>query len=100
MSDLVERLLRWEERTYGPFGRQVRVSEETLTEAAARITELETALAEAVAYMWTDPTHQRPPELHWHYDTGPAYEGWIITPLCAAADAELLDRMGNGKEGV
>lgn len=45
MDDLVERLLRWEERTYGPFGRQVRVSEETLTEAAARIQALETSLA-------------------------------------------------------
>lgn len=38
---------------------------------------------EVQAYIWTDPTHQRPPELHWHYDTGPAYEGWIITPLYA-----------------
>lgn len=47
---------------------------------------------EPVAYMWTDPTHQRPPELHWHYDMGPPYEGWTETPLYAlppAPEAEI-----------
>lgn len=83
-DDLVERIdaeikrQRETRGTYLDYGSP----DPLLVEARARIEALETALAEAVAYMWTDPTHQRPPELHWHYDTGPAYEGWIITPLC------------------
>lgn len=36
---------------------------------------------EPVAYEWTDPAHQRPPELNWHCDCGPAYEGWQTYPL-------------------
>ena len=43
---------------------------------------------DVVAYMWTDPTHQRPPELHWHCDMGPPYEGWIATPLSAMPDRQ------------
>jgi len=43
---------------------------------------------DVVAYMWTDPTHQRPPELHWHCDMGAPYEGWIATPLSAMPDRQ------------
>lgn len=51
--DVVERLRQWEERTYGPCGRQERVSEKTLSDAAeiikallARIAKLEADRAE------------------------------------------------------
>lgn len=46
-DDICERLRHWEERTYGPDGKQVRVTEETLHEAAATIDALRAELAEA-----------------------------------------------------
>jgi hypothetical protein len=50
---MAERLGKWEERTYGPFGKQVRVSEETLGDAAAIIRRMVAELRVAEASLAT-----------------------------------------------